>query len=36
LACIVHNIRKIISYLNSEKNDMNISDINKLAMQIPS
>ncbi|MFC1569192.1 IS1182 family transposase [bacterium] len=36
LACIVHNIRKIISYLNSDENDMNISNIYELSMQMVS
>ena len=34
LTCIVHNIRKIISYLKSTENNKNISDIRELALQI--
>ena len=34
LACIVHNIRKIISYLNSKENDMNVSSIHELSMKM--
>ena len=34
LACIVHNIKKIIIYLKSEENDKDISDIHKLALQM--
>ena len=32
LACIVHNIRKLISYLNSDGNDKNISNIYELSI----
>ena len=34
LICIVHNIRKIISYLRSNENDKNISHIHQLGMQM--
>jgi transposase len=33
LICIVHNIKKILSYLKSDGNGKNISDIQRLALQ---
>lgn len=36
LACIVHNIRKIISYLKSNENDKDISHIHQLGLQMAS